>query len=135
TWVNDGTSASLTSQDVTPMIPPFGDFFNPGTGFAWAAWKTSGGAEGIEPPADIKKLWDLSEQFLQTSLGTPENDKLGAEIIDIHVDNLLKIGTVSNIVDPYLHRNDLQNVKPMTAKTYDYYWTYPYRPTQWWLEQ
>ncbi|MCT4555182.1 MAG: ABC transporter substrate-binding protein [Pelagimonas sp.] len=135
TWKYDGNAGPTISQDVTVFIPPFGDFFNPGTGFGWAAWKTSGGAEGIEPPADIKKLWDLGEQFIQVEMGTEESNKLGAEIVQIHTDNMLKIGTVGDIVAPFLYRSDLQNVKPIKAKTYDFYWTYPYRPAQWWLEQ
>ncbi|MBV7393094.1 ABC transporter substrate-binding protein [Mameliella sediminis] len=135
TWKYDGNAGPTISQDVTVFVPPFGDYFNPGTGFGWAAWKTSGGAEGIEPPADIKKLWDLSEQFIQVSFGSDESNKIGAEITKIHTDNMLKIGTVGDIVAPFLYRNDLQNVKPIKSKTYDFYWTYPYRPSQWWLEQ
>lgn len=134
-WKYDGNAGPTVSQDVTVFVPPFGDFFNPGTGFDWAAWKKTDGAEGTEPPADIKRLWDLSEKFIQVEFGSEESNRLGAEIAQIHVDNMLKIGTVGDIVAPFLYRNDLQNVKPITAKTYDFYWTYPYRPTQWWLQQ
>ncbi len=135
TWKYDGTSGPAISQDVTAFIPPFGDYFNPGTGFGWAAWKESGGKEGVEPPADIKQLWDLSEKFLQVEMGSDESNRLGAEIVKIHVDNLLKIGTVGDIVAPFMYRNDLKNVKPIKAKSYDFYWTYPYRPQQWFLDQ
>lgn len=135
TWKYDGTSGPAISQDVTAFIPPFGDYFNPGTGFGWAAWKETGGKEGVEPPADIKQLWDLSEKFLQVEMGSDESNKLGAEIVKIHVDNLLKIGTVGDIVAPFMFRNDLKNVKPIKAKSYDFYWTYPYRPQQWFLDQ
>ncbi len=135
TWKYDGTSGPAISQDVTAFIPPFGDYFNPGTGFGWAAWKESGGKEGTEPPADIKQLWDLSEKFLQVQMGSDESNRLGAEIVKIHVDNLLKIGTVGDIVAPFMFRNDLKNVKPIKAKSYDFYWTYPYRPQQWFMEQ
>ncbi|NJN18461.1 MAG: ABC transporter substrate-binding protein [Oscillochloris sp.] len=133
-WVNDGTSAPLISQDVTMMVPPFGDFFNPGTGFEWANWIASDGAEGSEPPEDVKKLYELTSEFIRYPLGTAESDRLGAEIVDIHVNNLWKIGIVGNVVDPYVHHNNLGNFKPFTAKTYDYYWAYPYRPFQWYLK-
>ena len=135
TWKYDGNAGPTISQDTTVFVPPFGDFFNPGTGAKWAAWKQTGGAEGIEPPADIKKLWDLSEQFIQVEFGSDASNAIGAEIVKIHTDNMLKIGTVGDIVAPFLWRNDLQNVKPIKSKTYDFYWTYPYRPSQWWLEQ
>ncbi|WP_319569125.1 ABC transporter substrate-binding protein [Cohaesibacter marisflavi] len=135
TWKYDGTAGPAISQDVTAFIPPFGDVFNPGTGFAWAQWMDSDGKEGVEPPAYVKKLYDLSEQFLQVSMGSEESNKLGAEIVKIHVDNLLKIGTVGDIVAPFMYRNDLKNVKPIKAKSYDFYWTYPYRPQQWFLSK
>lgn len=133
-WKYDGNAGPTVSQDVTAFVPPFGDYFNPGTGFGWAAWKTSGGSEGTEPPEDIKKLWELSQQFIQQEMGSEESNRIGKQIADIHVGNMLKIGTVGDIVAPFVYRNDLQNVKPLTAKTYDYYWTYPYRPQQWWLK-
>ncbi len=134
-WKYDGNAGPTISQDVTVFVPPFGDFFNPGTGFAWASWKKSGGSEGIEPPEDIKQLWELSEKFIQVEFGSDASNEIGKQITDIHVDNMLKIGTVGNIVAPFMYRNDLQNVKPITAKTYDFYWAYPYRTQQWWLEQ
>lgn len=133
TWVNDGVAGPAISQDVTSMIPPFGDYFTPGTGWDWAAWTSSDGAEGIEPPEYVKELYALAEEFLQYPLGSEESNRIGAEIVQIHSDNLIKIGTVGDIVDPYVHRNDLHNVPTLTAKTYDYYWTYPYRPQQWFM--
>lgn len=134
-WKNDNTSAPTISQDFTQMVPPFGDYFNPGTGFAWAAWKSSGGKEGIEPPADVMKLYELGEKFIQVPMGSEKSDKIGREIVDIHVANLWKIGTVGDIRAPIVHHNTLGNYQPLRAKSYDYYWTYPYRPNQWFLKK
>ncbi|THB75909.1 MAG: ABC transporter substrate-binding protein [Desulfobacteraceae bacterium] len=134
TWKNDGVSAPTISQDFTAFVPPFGDYFNPGTGFGWAAWKTSNGSQGIEPPAEVKQLYSLSEKFIQHPMNTAESNKIATEILDIHVKNLWKIGTVGEIVNPIVHRNDLGNFKKFAAKTYDYYWTYPYRSFQWYLK-
>jgi peptide/nickel transport system substrate-binding protein len=134
-WKNDNTSAPTISQDFTQMVPPFGDYFNPGTGFGWAAWKSSGGKEGIEPPADVMQLYELGERFIQTPIGSKDSNKIGAEIIEIHVRNLWKIGTVGDIKAPIMRSNALGNFKPFKAKSYDYYWTYPYRPQQWYLKQ
>jgi len=134
-WKNDGISGPTISQDFTAMVPTFGDYFNPGNGFAWAEWKRSGGTEGIEPPDDVKKLWELATRFIQVPLGSEESNRIGKEIVDIHVANLFKIGTVGKVRAPVMHRNDLANFKTFTAKTYDYYWAYPYRPNQWYLKQ
>lgn len=133
TWKNDGVSAPAFSQDPRSAFPPFGDFFNPGPGIAWDEWKTSGGEAGVEPPEDVKKLWDLAQELTQIPLGTPESDAIGSEIVEIHLDQMIRIGTVGDIPEPYMHHNSLKNVEALTAKTYDYYWTYPYRPQQWFI--
>lgn len=133
TWKNDGVSAPAFSQDPRAAFPPFGDFFNPGPGIAWDRWVRSDGAEGIAPPEDILRLWDLAERLTQIPLGTPESDRIGTEIVEIHLDQMIRIGTVGDIPEPYMHHNSLRNVQPLTAKTYDYYWVYPYRPQQWFL--
>ncbi|TVQ54430.1 MAG: ABC transporter substrate-binding protein [Rhodobacteraceae bacterium] len=132
-WKNDGVSGPAISNDITRLVPPFGDFFNPGPGVAWSQWRNTDGAEGVEPPASIIRLWEAANEFIQHPLGTPESDALGREIAQIHLDEMIKIGTVGDIVAPYVFRNDLRNVQPLTAKTYDFYWVYPYRPQQWFL--
>jgi len=135
TWKNDGISAPAFSQDPRSAFPPFGDFFNPGPGIAWDEWRSTEGASGVEPPEDVARLWDLAERLTQIPLGTPESDEIGREIVEIHLDQMIRIGTVGDIPEPYMHHNSLRNVQPLTAKTYDYYWTYPYRPQQWFISE
>lgn len=135
TWPNDNTSGPTVSQTMVKFVPPFGTFFNPGNGFLWASWLRSDGAEGIEPPEDVMQLLDLSEAFLRYPLGSDESNEIGRQIIDIHVANLWKIGTVGNILAPVVQHNTLANFQPFTAKTYDFYWAYPYRPQQWFFTE
>ncbi len=135
TWKNDGISAPAFSQDPRAVYPPFGDFFNPGPGIAWSQWRNTNGEQGVEPPAEMAKLWDLADQLIQQPLGTPESDAIGAEIVEIHLENMLRIGTVGDIVEPFLYHNTVKNVQPLTSKTYDYYWVYPYRPQQWFIQE
>jgi len=132
-WKNDNTSGATISQNPFQLIPPFGNFFNPGTGTEWAKWKASDGAEGIEPPDDVKKLYELANQFQQVPLGSDQSNTIGHEIVDIHVKNLWKIGIVGNLKAPVVHHNDLGNFEPFTVKSFDYYWAYPYRTFQWFL--
>lgn len=132
-WKNDGTSGPSISQDISRLVPPFGYYFNPGTGFLWATWKQSGGKEGIEPPAEVKRLWELAERFIQLPLGSDESNRIGREIVDIHVRNLWKIGTVGNVPGPVYKSRTLKNVPRFAANSFDYYWAYAYRPQQWYL--
>lgn len=134
-WRNDNTAGPTISGNTFRFIPPFGSYFNPGTGFEWANWKKTNGAEGTEPPEDVKRLWALSDEWLRHPLGSDESNRIGGEIVDIHVDNLWKIGIVGNLTSPVVHHDNLKNFQTFTAKTYDFYWAYPYRPQQWWLDE
>ncbi len=132
-WRNDNTSGVTISGNTVRFIPPFGSYFNPGTGFEWDNWMNSDGAEGIEPPEDVKRLYELSTEWLQYSLGSEESNRIGAEIVDIHVQNLWKIGIVGDLSEPVVHHNTLANFPTYTARSYDYYWSYPYRAQQWYF--
>lgn len=135
TWRNANRTGPTVSQTPFVFHPPFGDEWQPGTGFGWATWKTTDGKEGIEPPADAKKLWDLAEQFVRLPLGSPESNDIGRQVADIHAENIWKIGLVGNSLQPVIAKNSLGNFKPFTVATYDYYWAYPFRPQQWYLSE
>jgi peptide/nickel transport system substrate-binding protein len=132
-WRGGVGVAPTIAQDVIAFVPPFGDYWRPGTGFAWAVWRRTGGTEGIEPPDDVKTLFELAEQFVRVPLGSEQSNRIGTEIVDIHVTNLWKIGTVGNVVGAVMHRDDLRNIGTFTAKSGAYWRTYPFRPPQWYL--
>ncbi|MEL6470202.1 MAG: ABC transporter substrate-binding protein [Cyanobacteria bacterium J06623_4] len=134
TWTKAYPSSTLVGSR-EPFVPPFGDPFGLSNGHLWAKYLETDGAEGIAPPDWVATLDEKSGEFQQYELGTPESDKLGAEIVDLVQTDLLFIGTVANPAEPVYRRNDLGNFKSFTAKSYNYYWAYPYRPTQWFLKQ
>ena len=37
--------------------------------------------------------------------------------------------------DPIYHRNALKNVPEFKTASYEYYRTFPYRASQWWLDE
>jgi peptide/nickel transport system substrate-binding protein len=131
TWKFDGTSGVVIVANDEMLVPPFGEPFNPGVAYLWAEWVDSDGATGIEPPADALELYDLSAQFQQVPLGSAESDAIGAQIVDIHVDNLWKIGIAGNVKTPIIHHNTMGNFGPYTVVSYDYYRCYPMIPAQW----
>ena len=133
-WRNANRSGPYISQETFMLRPPFGDRWQPGNGFEWAVWKDTGGAQGIEPPDDVKKLFDLAEQFVLVPLGSDESNKIGKEIADIHMNNLWKIGLVGQTISPVVVTKRMGNFHPFTAATYDFYWAYAYRPQQWFFK-
>lgn len=133
TWTKSYTSAFVAGSR-EPMLPPFGDYFNLTNGHLWAKYIETDGAEGLEPPAWVTELDAKSTEYQTYTLGTPESSALGTEIVDLIQSDLLFIGTVGNPAEPVYRRNDLGNFQTFTAKSYDYYWAYPFRPTQWFLK-
>ena len=115
-------------------VPPYQDYFNLGTAMLWSEWVDSNGASGVEPPDYAKQMMEDIVAFQSTPVGTPESDKLGARLVENMVSNLLFIGTVQ-VPAPIYHRNIVQNFVEYKTHSYEYYRSYPYRPTQWWLDE
>jgi peptide/nickel transport system substrate-binding protein len=134
-WKYDGTAGATIVLNTEMLLPPFGEPFNPGVAYLWSEWVNTEGASGIEPPADVIELYDLVAQFLQHQLGTPESDALGEQIVDIHVNNLWKIGIAGNVQVPIISHNTLGNFGPYDVVSYDYYRAYPMIPSQWYFTE
>ena len=72
---------------------------------------------------------------LQESVpGSDEANALVGKIAQNFADNMLFIGTV-NAPAPIVVRNGLKNVPEFQTWSYEYYRTYPYRATQWFLAE
>jgi peptide/nickel transport system substrate-binding protein len=115
-------------------VPPYHDYFTVRTNMLWAEWVDTDGASGVEPPDYAKQMMEDITAFQSAVVGTPESDKLGARLVENLVSNLLFIGTVQ-VPAPIYHRNIVKNVVEYTTHSFEYYRSYPYRPTQWWLDE
>jgi len=115
-------------------VPPFENYFGHRTGMLWAEYVDSKGASGVKPPAYVTQLIDDINAFQSTMAGTAESDELGARMVENMVGNLLFIGTVQAPA-PIYHRNALKNFPFFKTHSYEYYRTYPYRGTQWYLDE
>jgi peptide/nickel transport system substrate-binding protein len=115
-------------------VPPYHDYFTVRTNMLWAEWIDSNGASGVEPPDYAKQMIKDINAFQSTPVGTPESDKLGARLVENLVSNLLFIGTVQ-VPAPIYHRNVVKNFVEYKTHSFEYYRSYPYRPTQWWLDE
>ena len=115
-------------------VPPFENYFGHRTGMLWAEYVDSNGASGVKPPAYVTQLIDDINAFQSTMAGTAESDELGARMVENMVGNLLFIGLVQAPA-PVYHRNALKNFPLFKTHSYEYYRTYPYRGTQWYLDE
>ena len=100
----------------------------------WGEWLDSDGAKGEEPPEYVKKLAADIDAFQSATPGSPEVSELGNALVQGIVENLVLIGTVA-APEPIYSSNKLQNFTEFKTWSYEYYRTYPYRASQWWLTE
>ncbi len=115
-------------------VPPYDDYFTLRTNMLWAEWVDSKGAKGVEPPDYAKQMIDDIASFQSAPVGSAESNKLGARLVENMVSNLLFIGTIQAPA-PIYHRNVVKNFTTYKTHSFEYYRSYPYRPTQWWLDE
>jgi len=115
-------------------VPPYHDYFSVRTNMLWAEYIDSNGASGVKPPDYAYQMIKDIDAFQSAPVGTPESDKLGARLVKNLVENLLFIGTVQ-VPAPIYHRNRLKNFVEYKTHSFEYYRSFPYRPSQWWLDE
>ncbi|MFT4959449.1 MAG: peptide/nickel transport system substrate-binding protein [Paracoccaceae bacterium] len=114
--------------------PPFDNYFNHTSGMLWGQYIDTDGASGVKPPQWVYDMMGKIDEFQSAIAGSDESNKLGTELVDLVVDNLLFIGTVKAVA-PIYHSNNLKNFAEFKTQSYAYYRTYPYRASQWYLEE
>ena len=109
-------------------------YFGVRTGMEWAKHVDSNGAEGVEPPDYVKQIISDINDFQSADQSSQAFRDLGNRLVKNMTENLLFIGTV-NAPAPTIHHNNLKNFSSFKTHSYEYYRTYPYRATQWWLDE
>ncbi len=111
-WNTDG-GGELTAYTNYPMrlIPPWHwQSCCAMSSYVWRQWYDSKGEQGIEPPDEIKHMFDLAFEWLKTEPGTEEYEAKISELIQINVENLYLWGTVSAPPSVGAVSNKVQNV-------------------------
>ena len=80
-------------SNVSSMVVPFSDF-TPLMGVPWRDWLNSGGTSGEEPPDWAKRLDEIAKVWPTVVPGSEEYTALAKELVQIHRDNLIIIGTL-----------------------------------------
>jgi len=114
--------------------PPFDNYFNHTSGMLWGQYVDTDGASGVKPPKWVYDSMADINTFQAAIVGSDESNKVGSRMVQNIVDNLLFIGTVKAVA-PIYHSNNLKNFTEFKTQSYAYYRTYPYRATQWYLEE
>jgi peptide/nickel transport system substrate-binding protein len=129
-----GQPLAIIAGNPETFKAPFGNYFNHTQGMLWAAYIDSNGTDGVEPPQWVYDLSDGIDKFQSYELGTAESNEWGKKITTMLTEQTLLIGTVKAPFPTY-HRNALKNFTQFKTTSYEYYRTYPYLATQWWLDE
>ena len=116
------------------FIPPYDNYFNMRTAMLWGEYVDSDGASGVKPPEYAYQMMEDIKVFQAAQVGTPESDAAGLKLVETMTSNLLFIGTVKE-QKPIYYASALKNVTQFKTASYAYYRTYPYRPSQWFLDE
>jgi peptide/nickel transport system substrate-binding protein len=116
------------------FVPPFESYFFLRTGMLWAEYIDSNGANGVKPPDWVYTMIDDINAFQSEPAGTDKSNEIGARLVENMTGNMLFIGTVL-AQGPIYHHNSLKNVTEFKTHSYEYYWNYPYRGPQMWLDK
>ena len=89
-WNEDTTAFPFTGNaKIDPRLPPIQILT---LGPLYFKWLTTGGKEGVEPPAELKRIMELIDTARSTG---PEGQvKAAQEIFRIWADNVFEIGTI-----------------------------------------
>ena len=107
------------------------------SGHLWRQWLQTDGENGMEPPQEIKDMWEIGEQFLDAPYGSDEWVELGKQFYKMSMEGLYQIGTIQRPPQPLLFKKNLKNTPPNDT-TGQWSWSYRqwvlFLPEQWYFE-
>ncbi len=89
----------------------WGDFL-PGSqwGWQWNIWYKTGGKEGEEPPLEVKRLYEISEQLKVAEAGGQEYGELLDEMVNLMDKNLFLLPLIGKTKHIMIANKRLENV-------------------------
>ena len=101
-------------RGLSPLIAPkfvfpSDDTFNPAP--LWGRWYQTGGAEGLEPPADhpVRRAMEMYGQYTSEA-DADRRAQIGKDLIRLSAEEIWSIGTVGVVPDPVVVSRSLGNV-------------------------
>ncbi|MCK4617668.1 hypothetical protein KAT45_02070, partial [Candidatus Aerophobetes bacterium] len=92
-------------------MPPWHWADIPMGGPEWRRWYDTKGKEGEEPPQEIRKIFNLADEWLNVAYGTEKYVKLANELITLNVKGFYLIGMVESSPRPVIRKNGLRNAR------------------------
>jgi len=131
-WHGDKVTDVLFS--VSPQfLVPYNVGWETCWGTEWARWYTTEGAEGEEPPEDVKNLTKWWEE-LQMTVDPAKRVEVGRNILRSQAENLWVIGVVGLSPKPVIVKNNIGNFVKEGLHGWDVVWTCYTHPESFFFE-
>jgi len=131
-WNNDTTGFPFSGEPQTDPRSPIATCF----AFLHRKWYETGGAEGIEPPPEIKRLVEITDEA--KTVGRERQVELAQELFRVWADNAWQIGTVGltpMIQGVIVANKDLRNVPEVAGNDWPLRTPGDTRPEQYFFER
>jgi peptide/nickel transport system substrate-binding protein len=126
-----------TDRGLVPMVDPIYLFpFDERSwmGPAFGVWYKSGGEQGEEPPATLKEVQDLYDQY-KASVDPAEQLEIAKKIVRMSTEGLFAIGTVGMSPGLVVVKDNFHNVMENHTSDWLVFTPGTQDPPQFWIEQ
>ena len=118
------------------LYAPYYSETSPLFGVKWKQWAISNGASGEEPPAWVKRMFEITKEWKTVVPGSDRYMELGRELVKLNLDNLTIVGTIGLLPKPIIVSNRLKNVKEdLGTVHYNFGYSYAFRADQWYIQE
>lgn len=118
------------------LYTPYYSEISPLFGVKWRQWSESNGAEGEEPPAWAKRMFEIAKEWKTVVPGSDRYTELGKELVKLNLENMTIIGTIGEVPKPVIVSKRLNNVMPeMNTAHFNFGYSYAYRADQWFIKE
>ena len=136
-WSSDG-GAVISARGTYPrrLIPPYHlAECCPMAALPWRQWLDSEGAEGIEPPDDVKRAYAVAMEWRSEPIDSARYEQLANEMIKLTVENLRFFGTVSAPPLVAMINNRIGNMRGGEGWVNGLRRLHPYLTETWYIKQ
>ncbi len=118
------------------LYTPYYSEISPLFGVKWRQWSETNGAEGEEPPAWAKRMYEIAKEWKTVVPGSERYTELGKELVKLNLENMTIIGTIGEVPKPIIVAKRLGNVMPeLNTLHFNFGYSYAYRGDQWFIKQ
>lgn len=118
------------------LYTPYYSEISPLFGVKWRQWSETNGAEGEEPPAWAKRMFEIAKEWKTVVPGSARYTELGKELVKLNLENMTIIGTIGELPKPVIVAKRLHNVKnELGTLHFNFGYSYAYRGDQWFIKE